>query len=77
MDTLPHPEDTLHWLVSRQVPPPPPKPASESSDSDDEEEVAEPKPVRKPMAGFQGRIGKDTDACYSFWCTAADRKSVV
>lgn len=25
------------------------------------------------MAGFQGRIGKDTDACYSFWMTAALR----
>lgn len=23
------------------------------------------------VAGFQGRIGKPSDACYSFWCTAA------
>lgn len=25
----------------------------------------------KPVAGFQGRIGKPLDACYSFWCTGA------
>jgi len=27
--------------------------------------------TRQSVAGFQGRIGKPLDACYSFWCTAA------
>ncbi|EFP87995.1 uncharacterized protein PGTG_13799 [Puccinia graminis f. sp. tritici CRL 75-36-700-3] len=26
--------------------------------------------TRRTVAGFQGRIGKPLDACYSFWCTA-------
>ncbi|PLW05353.1 hypothetical protein PCANC_15995 [Puccinia coronata f. sp. avenae] len=27
--------------------------------------------ARPTVAGFQGRIGKPLDACYSFWCTAS------
>ncbi|POW11764.1 hypothetical protein PSTT_05082 [Puccinia striiformis] len=29
-----------------------------------------PPTSRRTVAGFQGRIGKPLDACYSFWCTA-------
>ncbi|KAM0752206.1 terpenoid cyclases/Protein prenyltransferase [Meredithblackwellia eburnea MCA 4105] len=69
LDSLPQSEDTLRWLVARQVPPPPPTPESEDSDAEeDNEDLDIP---NKPCAGFQGRIGKDTDACYSFWCSAA------
>ncbi|KAL8278938.1 hypothetical protein RQP46_008607 [Phenoliferia psychrophenolica] len=72
MSTLPNPEETLRWLVSRQVPPPPPPPPSDSDSESESEPKATPAPS-KPMAGFQGRIGKTTDACYSFWCSAALR----
>ncbi|ORY92956.1 terpenoid cyclases/protein prenyltransferase alpha-alpha toroid [Leucosporidium creatinivorum] len=62
----------LRWLVDRQVRPPP-RSADDVSDeeSDDEEQSEQGEP--KDMAGFQGRSGKDTDACYSFWMTAALR----
>ncbi|GAA6002556.1 hypothetical protein JCM10207_001180 [Rhodosporidiobolus poonsookiae] len=72
LSSLSHPERLLRWLVARQVRPPPRRPASENSDYDDEEEGGETKEEsERDMAGFQGRANKPTDACYSFWSTAA------
>lgn len=58
-------EAVLRWLVDRQTTPPE---HVVDEDSDCEAEVDRP---AEEVAGFQGRIGKDTDACYSFWCTAS------
>lgn len=66
ISSLKRPEAAVRWLVSRQVSPP----ARNSTDDSEEEEQAVEED-RIPVAGFQGRIGKDTDACYSFWCTAS------
>ncbi|BGP39874.1 geranylgeranyl transferase type-1 subunit beta [Rhodotorula kratochvilovae] len=70
LSSLSCPEQLLRWLVSRQVRPLPRPPRSESSDSEDEDGAPE---ERRPedSAGFQGRANKPTDACYSFWNTAA------
>lgn len=69
LSSLPNARSLRRWLVSRQVRPPVPAP---DSDSEESEEGDDEEPVEvKEMAGFQGRIGKDTDACYSFWCSAA------
>lgn len=65
IDSLQRPEAAIRWLVSRQTLPPVREP-------DEDEEVEEAK-GKENVAGFQGRIGKDTDACYSFWCTASLR----
>ncbi|CDR44778.1 hypothetical protein NBRC10512_005877 [Rhodotorula toruloides] len=63
---LAEPHSLLRWLIDRQIRPPPPEP-SDSSDEDEEQERRGP--VRDPndAAGFQGRVNKPTDACYSFW----------
>lgn len=84
LHSIPNPDSLLRWLVDRQVPPPPPSATACSEDSlDEEEDIAvasilkeEDVPV-KGIAGFQGRIGKDSDACYSFWCTAAIKVSIA
>lgn len=74
---LPNRHLHLRWLVNRQIKPP----VQVDSDTDSDELHADPKlnGLAGPpselatlnVAGFQGRSGKDTDACYSFWCTAA------
>ncbi|GAA5908245.1 hypothetical protein JCM6882_006780 [Rhodosporidiobolus microsporus] len=68
LSSIPEPERLLRWLVQRQVRPPP-APEPSEPDSEDEGEV-EAVPELE-MAGFQGRANKPTDACYSFWSTAA------
>lgn len=65
---IPNPRALRRWLVSRQVRPPPPD--SDDSDSSDDGAEEDQAP-EQDMGGFQGRIGKDCDACYSFWCSAA------
>ncbi|GAA5949163.1 hypothetical protein JCM3775_001153, partial [Rhodotorula graminis] len=80
--SLDRPEQLLRWLVSRQVRPPPRPPRSETSYESDEEadergreeeEEEDEEDGRRveDSAGFQGRANKPTDACYSFWNTAA------
>lgn len=68
---IPNPRALRRWLVSRQVRPPVRPPPSEDSDDEDDDEGDGADAEEKEMAGFQGRIGKDTDACYSFWCQGA------
>lgn len=78
LSTIKNRAKTLRWLVDRQVVPPIPEPSSPTSSTSDsvprdgiERNEAEDGdgPIR--VAGFQGRIGKATDACYSFWCSAS------
>ncbi|GAA6049663.1 hypothetical protein JCM3770_005059 [Rhodotorula araucariae] len=74
LSSLARPEQLLRWLVSRQVQPPPRPPRSETSDSEDggdEDDDAADEQTPEDSAGFQGRANKPTDACYSFWNTAA------
>lgn len=77
LESISNPKSLLRWLVDRQVLPPL-KVDDDSDDSDEEEDVVEPVtvvssqlPAKDIIAGFQGRIGKDSDACYSFWCNAS------
>lgn len=58
-------EETIRWLVDRQGELPPIE-VSSSSQLDS----SNTHPPKTAVAGFQGRIGKPLDACYSFWCTA-------
>lgn len=74
LSELPNSSLHLRWLVDRQIRPPIPHIDDSSDDEDDMLETASNAagPLgRDDVAGFQGRSGKDTDACYSFWCTAA------
>ncbi|GAA6042262.1 hypothetical protein JCM8097_000603 [Rhodosporidiobolus ruineniae] len=71
LSSIPQPEKLLRWLVDRQVRPPPPAPSSEGSDDEEEEEDEKGAEEEAEKAGFQGRANKPTDACYSFWSTAA------
>ncbi|GAA5980547.1 hypothetical protein JCM11641_006676 [Rhodosporidiobolus odoratus] len=71
LSDLPHPEKLLRWLVDRQIRPPPAAPASEGDSSSEVDEATEGQIPEQEMAGFQGRPNKPTDACYSFWNTAA------
>ncbi|BGP15903.1 geranylgeranyl transferase type-1 subunit beta [Rhodosporidiobolus nylandii] len=72
LSSLPSPERLLRWLVDRQVrPPPPPPPSEPGSDDEEDEEHEREAAVLREAAGFQGRANKPTDACYSFWNTAA------
>ncbi|KAH8916590.1 terpenoid cyclases/Protein prenyltransferase [Atractiella rhizophila] len=64
---LPCPENTLRWLVQRQV-----TYIDESSPSPSPSESVPPSQSNtQGKDGFQGRVNKDPDACYSFWVTAA------
>ncbi|KAF3906054.1 hypothetical protein ABW21_db0207203 [Orbilia brochopaga] len=72
---LPHPSETIGWLVSRQQPLTP-KPADSTSLS--EYHTAThlsplPPPFPPPAShnGFNGRANKRTDTCYSFWVIAS------
>ncbi|GAA5842543.1 hypothetical protein JCM11251_004900 [Rhodosporidiobolus azoricus] len=67
LSSIPKPERLLRWLVERQIRPTPTPPPSESDSEDEEEEAV----LETDIAGFQGRANKPTDACYSFWSTAA------
>ncbi|MBW0473929.1 hypothetical protein O181_013644 [Austropuccinia psidii MF-1] len=97
-------QQTIRWLVDRQVEYEPQESDEEDQDghsssaedvqppnqiaqgSSSEESPSQPQPclatthsaqdhppklVENSAAGFQGRIGKVVDACYSFWCTAS------
>lgn len=70
--SIPRSDEVLRWLVGRQLAPTPPPPSEEEEESEEEESNAEEEEeaVKLPQAGFQGRVNKPTDACYSFWCTA-------
>lgn len=70
---LPNSAKHLRWLVDRQVRPPPRNAEVESDDEEEDSKEDSVQGEQKEMAGFQGRSGKDTDACYSFWITAALR----
>ncbi|KAK4047711.1 geranylgeranyl transferase type-1 subunit beta [Microbotryomycetes sp. JL201] len=75
LDRLPNRKRHLRWLVDRQLEPPD---ESESDNEDDNDTETDEKTrhfemITETRAGFQGRAGKTTDACYSFWCLAAIR----
>lgn len=69
LPALPHQSATIRWLVGRQTAP---APCGYDTDESDTVEIQASR-VTRPVAGFQGRIGKDPDACYSFWCKASLR----
>ncbi|KAG5366710.1 Geranylgeranyl transferase type-1 subunit beta [Yarrowia sp. B02] len=52
---------TLEWLVGRQC-----DERRESKEDDDSEDEEDPQ-----TGGFNGRVGKLADTCYSFWVSAA------
>lgn len=59
--------ETISWLAKRQV-----EPTDEQMEAADMPFASQsPDEQSVRVAGFQGRIGKDPDACYSFWVTAA------
>ncbi|KAK4049082.1 geranylgeranyl transferase type-1 subunit beta [Microbotryomycetes sp. JL221] len=81
---LPNRDKHLKWLIERQVEPPT-SDTSDADSSDDESDSvngleesettrnyknAKAAVEKQTKAGFQGRAGKTTDACYSFWCVA-------
>ncbi|KAM0787769.1 hypothetical protein ACM66B_003824 [Microbotryomycetes sp. NB124-2] len=78
LDRLPNKDNHLRWLVDRQLVPPP---LDSDSDPDLEDDASQQVSHEKDdvvvhvetRAGFQGRPGKTTDACYSFWCVAATK----
>lgn len=76
LDSIVNRAGTLRWLVGRQVNPLPVTLDSDEDGSahDDDASVTEDT-QETTAAGFQGRIGKATDACYSFWCSAAIKVS--
>ncbi|SCV71182.1 BQ2448_2770 [Microbotryum intermedium] len=75
LPSLPNPHELLRSLVGKQVVPVP-EPASTSSSSSSSSSStsssssAEESTPRR-CAGFQGRLGKPPDACYSFWTIAS------
>lgn len=87
LQSIPNSKNLLRWLVDRQVVPPPPPIDSDDEESDADDSTPETSTnINSPeivvdthsfrgVAGFQGRSGKDSDACYSFWCTAAIKVS--
>ena len=83
---LPRRAELVRWLVARQVAPTPDQlggddtassssSSSSSSDASHDCEAEEEERSRgdqsSDVAGFQGRIGKAPDACYSFWTAAS------
>lgn len=67
-------EETIGWLASRQteyVPESDDEDTDDAEDADADDTATEEQHIQGPVAGFQGRPGKDPDACYSFWCSAA------
>lgn len=79
MNKIRNPEALLRWLVNRQVRPPPfsPDDSDESDAEDTPQSLSEGNILIDDSAGFQGREGKDTDACYSFWCSASLKVSTL
>ncbi|KAJ6262553.1 hypothetical protein Dda_3364 [Drechslerella dactyloides] len=76
---LPHPSETVRWLVSRQQPLTP-KPTTSSSSTSPAPEydtkthlspLPPPFPPPDDHNGFNGRANKRTDTCYSFWVIAS------
>ncbi|EPS44078.1 hypothetical protein H072_1947 [Dactylellina haptotyla CBS 200.50] len=63
---LPHPEKTIHWLVSRQQAPT----DIEHEDFKIDSHISPPPPsfpAQTSNNGFNGRDNKRPDTCYSFW----------
>ena len=68
LGSLKNKDETLAWSVQRQVSPNP----RVFEDEEEENDVALAMKAAS-MAGFQGRAGKDPDACYSYWIGATIR----
>ncbi|KDE06584.1 hypothetical protein MVLG_03080 [Microbotryum lychnidis-dioicae p1A1 Lamole] len=72
LDSLPTPQDLLRSLVGKQVAPFATPPSTTSSSTSSSSISAEdPDLDPHPLAGFQGRLSKPPDACYSFWAVAS------
>ncbi|SCZ99519.1 BZ3500_MvSof-1268-A1-R1_Chr3-1g06058 [Microbotryum saponariae] len=71
LHSLPAPQDLLRSLVGKQVAPVATPPSTTSSPSTTSTSAEDPDPDPRPLAGFQGRLSKPPDACYSFWTVAS------
>ncbi|CCF50936.1 hypothetical protein NDA11_000397 [Ustilago hordei] len=67
---FPRQNETLSWIIHRQVSPSPPDPQTHNGEEEEEQEEQEEQ--EELGGGFQGRPSKlPADVCYSFWNGAA------